>query len=399
MTRLATITALLLSICILVPSPASADLVMHLAFDGDLTDSSGFGNDAVIVGPVGNISTGSPGLCGNALSILGGSTSNFSYLRVDNSSSISPRDAITMSAWVNPTGRIGDNAGIFFKGALIGRQADYQLFIDNSGGQAGGAITAINGTGASTIEAIVRDVFFLRPIPLGVWTHLAATYDGNVLRLYVNGTLVGEDPHIDTIDQSGSPLFIGNRFTTGRGNNFSGLMDDLKIFDTAISADEIGRLVIAGSAGMCQENPFADFTINKAEVEFGTHSRPSDSFEVRGEFTLGTGNDGIDLNEDDVEITVGTASVTILAGSFVEDGSKFKFKGAISGVDVKMKIEETDINTFKFKVKAKGVDLTDTANPLEVRLIVGDDAGMANEWLEGELEFEKDEEEEEDEED
>ena len=144
---------------------------------------------------------------------------------------------------------------------------------------------------------------------------------------------------------------------------------------------ELGPIDVGGqSFGLCvkgglaaaqpKEVPFADLTIEKAKVKFRTRSSPSDSFEVRGEFTLGTGNDGINLNEneDDVVITVGPASVTIPAGSFVAVGSKLRFKGVIpdTEVKVKMQLKETDPGVFKFKIKVKGVDLAGTANPVSM---------------------------------
>lgn len=152
-----------------------------------------------------------------------------------------------MSAWVNPTGRIGNNAGVFFKGFLVGQQPDYQMVIAGVGtGSAPGPFgtsASINGTGFATSEAQVFDTTFLNPLPNNQWTHIASTYDGAELKLYVNGTLIGTDPHVDTIDQSGSPLFIGNRFRpSGDVGGFQGLMDDVKIFDTALGPTEIAAL-------------------------------------------------------------------------------------------------------------------------------------------------------------
>ena len=138
------------------------------------------------------------------------------------------------------SGQLGNNAGIFFKGALIGQQPDYQLGINDVGT---GGTTGPSGANASinrgTVLAI--DYVTLQPVPDGVWTHVAATYDGSDLRLYVNGTLVDSAPHVGTIFQTGSPLFIGNRFLpSGDIGGFQGLMDDLKIFDRALTAAEVG---------------------------------------------------------------------------------------------------------------------------------------------------------------
>jgi hypothetical protein len=52
-----------------------------------------------------------------------------------------------------------------------------------------------------------------------------------------------------------------------------------------------------------------------------------------------------------------------------------------------MKIEQIDADTFRFKVKAEGVDLTDTANPMDIGVTIGDDTGTATISLEGKLKF------------
>jgi hypothetical protein len=46
-------------------------------------------------------------------------------------------------------------------------------------------------------------------IAANTWTHLTATYDKTVLRLYVNGTLEGSRPRIGNIATSANPLQIG----------------------------------------------------------------------------------------------------------------------------------------------------------------------------------------------
>ncbi len=132
---------------------------------------------------------------------------------------------------------------------------------------------------------------------------------------------------------------------------------------------------------------FADFTITKARIKFRAPSSVNDSFGVKGEFTLDVTSDGIDPATEEVVVTVGTASVTILAGSFTDEGEFKFFEGVISGADVWMRIVETDPDVFEFAIKADGVDLTDTTNPLDIALTIGDDSGIANLRLEGKLEL------------
>jgi hypothetical protein len=336
------IAPILLSVWMVFPSPASAELVLHLAFEGDLLDSSGYDNDASIVPGSGTITISEPGVFGNALSIKGGSIWSPSYLRVEDSSSISPTGAITLSAWVKPAGQIGSNAGIFFKGPWA-YQPDYQLHINDvgTGPSLGpsGACATINGNGYASSEAFVIDYDVLQPVPDGLWTHVAATYDGDVLRLYVNGTQVDEYLHTDVIEQSGTPLFIGNRFAPyGDVGLFQGLMDDLKIFDTALTADEICALFCAGVAtgnviydvgctcnqaplAVCQDvtvmaGSYCEGIVEPADVDNGSYDPDGDpitlSLSPEGPYQMGTTVVTFTVTDDQGASSTCMATVTVL---------------------------------------------------------------------------------------
>jgi hypothetical protein len=68
------------------------------------------------------------------------------------------------------------------------------------------------------------------------WTHLAVTYDGAMLRLFVNGKLVREGSRHGKLLAGSGPLRIGG--TPGR--HFRGQIDDVRIYDRALSRDELG---------------------------------------------------------------------------------------------------------------------------------------------------------------
>ncbi len=133
---------------------------------------------------------------------------------------------------------------------------------------------------------------------------------------------------------------------------------------------------------------FAEFNVNKAEIKFKTASAVNDRFSVKGTVTLDENSDGIDPAGQGVVVRVGTSAIIIPAGSFTEKGSgKFKFKGPINGADVKMEIKQIYTDTYRFKVEAKGVDLTGTPNPLGIFLAIGNDRGTTMIRLKGKLKF------------
>jgi hypothetical protein len=74
-------------------------------------------------------------------------------------------------------------------------------------------------------------------LPLNAWTHLAATYDGAALRLYVNGALASTRAMTGPITASASPLRIGGN--TIWGEFFNGVIDELRIYNRALTAQEI----------------------------------------------------------------------------------------------------------------------------------------------------------------
>ncbi|MBN2448832.1 MAG: glycoside hydrolase family 99-like domain-containing protein, partial [Lentisphaeria bacterium] len=78
------------------------------------------------------------------------------------------------------------------------------------------------------------------PLPVDAWSHLAATFDNRLLRLYVDGKLVGEMERSGLLRPSDADLNIGT-FAAERAR-FEGALDDLRLHDRALSAAEIEAL-------------------------------------------------------------------------------------------------------------------------------------------------------------
>ena len=75
------------------------------------------------------------------------------------------------------------------------------------------------------------------PLAIGVWTHLAATYDGVTMRFYVNGVQVGSRAQTGSMLVSTRALRIGGNSVWGEYLN--GLVDDVRIYNRALSPAEI----------------------------------------------------------------------------------------------------------------------------------------------------------------
>ena len=90
---------------------------------------------------------------------------------------------MTLEAWINPTA-----LGNTWRTVALKEQPGYYAYGLYASTGAGTSVPSGNGM----IGGIDRDVRGTAQLPLNTWTHLATTYDGSALRLYVNGTQVGD---------------------------------------------------------------------------------------------------------------------------------------------------------------------------------------------------------------
>ena len=120
--------------------------------------------------------------------------------------------------------------------------------------------------------------------------------------------------------------------------------------------------------------PFAAFA-PKVEITLGPLAH-DDNFEVKATLTLGASNNGINPLTQAVAVQIGTFSTTIPADSFILKKGRFTFEGVINGVKLEAVLRPLILgNDYEFKVEGKGADLTGTANPVAVKLTIGDDSG------------------------
>ena len=70
------------------------------------------------------------------------------------------------------------------------------------------------------------------------WTSIASTYDGNTLKLYIDGVLVNERSYSFELISNDSPLSIGHRHTSV-DEYFKGQIDEVSIFNRALTQEEI----------------------------------------------------------------------------------------------------------------------------------------------------------------
>ena len=181
-----------------------------------VADSSGNGN----TGDISGATPGEAGNFGNALSFDGSGD----YVEVSDSASLKPSN-VTVECWVKGS-TIKSYQYIVAK-YYVGDRASYGLYTGSSGGlffyvsDGGYSLSNDAGTGVWNDE----------------WHHIAGTYDGLTLKLYVDGNEVGTGkPVTKIIGYNTNNLFVGSY---GTGYYFTGTIDEVRIWNTALTPGTI----------------------------------------------------------------------------------------------------------------------------------------------------------------
>lgn len=164
------------------------------------------------------------GKIGEALKFNGSSD----YVMIKKDQSLNITDAITVEAWVN----LDSVSGAKQIATMWTSSAGYQPWFENSTFM----LRLNNGTGNFDAK--------YSGLSAKVWYHVAGTWDGNTIRAYVNGkegVPVGMNGKINIPDTN---LNIGS-YNNGAGEFFGGVIDEVRIYNRALSKDEINQNLIA----------------------------------------------------------------------------------------------------------------------------------------------------------
>ncbi len=185
------------------------------------SDSSGNNNAGTLVnGPVWNPA----GRVGGALSFDGVND----YVSLGNPAQLIPGSTITLAGWVKLTTTSG-NRTIISKYDTVA-PANETLLRYQTGGE---LFCAIGGTGFAAPLGLVT----------GQWYHTACTYDGAMIRMYLNGVEVASRAKTGPIaDEVGTKWLIGARSPANPGGFMQGLLDDMRIYNRALTPADITAL-------------------------------------------------------------------------------------------------------------------------------------------------------------
>lgn len=164
------------------------------------------------------------GRFGKALSLDGVS----SLITVNDSDSLDLTTGMTLEAWVYNTATTADWGALLWKDTTDGKDGVYYLYGTSP------SYGPFAGLGSS------QDVTGTANFPTNTWVHLAATYDGQYQRLYVNGEQVSARAQQGAISKSTGVLRIGADTWAGDwGDCFKGYIDEVRIYNRALTPQEV----------------------------------------------------------------------------------------------------------------------------------------------------------------
>lgn len=220
--RYAAIAALLSPLT--CPTPAAGDdstqrppiLCYHFdeEFGNVLLDSSSTGDHGKLMG---NIKK-TEGKSGEAILLDGKSA----FAIAPSTEALRLNKAATMLAWFKPSDKGGDGV------IMVGGGCKNRIIATGNG--------TLNGSfnvGKTYCRANGNGI-----IP-GAWNHVAATYDGVKTRLYLNGVMTQETQNKGGDFVFSGPIMIGCE--SGKAFFFDGAIDEVRIYDYALSADAVKR--------------------------------------------------------------------------------------------------------------------------------------------------------------
>ncbi|MEM2447922.1 MAG: LamG domain-containing protein [Candidatus Bathyarchaeia archaeon] len=193
------------------------NLLMHEGAGDTVKDYSSFGNNGKIYG-----ANWVDGPFGWALSFDGVDD----YVEITDSTSLRvPDPQMTVSLWVKRFSHDADYEGIITKWERVG---NYKGFLIQS--MLNGYVRFLIGSGPTygVVSTLIND---------NEWVFLTGTYDGSVIKLFVNGVLVSS-ASFGGGTYTTNPIEIGRRIH-GQSGYFHGHIDEPRIYKRALTDAEI----------------------------------------------------------------------------------------------------------------------------------------------------------------
>lgn len=188
--------------------------------DDIAVDWSDNGNDGNLVGDANLV----PGIIGGALQFDG----DGDYVDIGDSPALNITNQITVSAWIKVDTFDSNYQAIITKG-----DSAWRLQRDEGNNNLEFACSGVDVPGAEW-----SGIFGTKDVNDGQWHHAVGVYDGNMMCLYVDGELDVSSEASGTIQINNKPVYIGEN-AERPGRCWNGLIDDVQVYNYALTSDEI----------------------------------------------------------------------------------------------------------------------------------------------------------------
>ena len=201
--------------------------------DQTANDSSGNDNNGTINGAIFTTEGDTPTGTGYAMSFDGSND----YVIVNNNFVTDP-ESLTVSAWLMKTGEGASfECVLHTSGSASIGDSEYWIGVADSTNYLVATIGARTGVGWSAGQTNIVATE-------GKWYHLLATWDGSVVKVYVDGNYIKEY-NLSSYSDAGTPTRFGSS-SNGTVYQFNGLVDDVRIYEEALSETQIKKLYVEG---------------------------------------------------------------------------------------------------------------------------------------------------------
>jgi prepilin-type N-terminal cleavage/methylation domain-containing protein len=163
------------------------------------------------------------GKTGSALSFNG--TSN--NVSINNSVNLNFTTSMSVSAWIK--WNVTPSTGVAYA-TIVNKNGDNQYRLQHNATNSKFEFGIKTNTGSTYVTSTTTPV-------VGVWYHLVGTWDGNLVKIYVNGILEQTGTRVGALLSSTSPLKIASFSADYR--YFNGIIDEVSFWDRALSQQEI----------------------------------------------------------------------------------------------------------------------------------------------------------------
>jgi hypothetical protein len=216
-------------------APMSSGMVSWWPAEGNADDIIGVNNGTLVGG-----ASFADGEVGQAFSFDGSS----GYVSIPDSPSLDLfTSSITIETWIKANQLTAKSGWM----AIVAKGDSSWSLMDTA--FANKVYLGLNGVSPS------GDLYGTRNVNDGQWHHVAGVYDGTNMFLYVDGTLDASHPATGLITQNSYPMCIGAvaypEDGVGTGYFFNGLVDEVSIYNRALTAVEIQAIYAAGGGGKC----------------------------------------------------------------------------------------------------------------------------------------------------